>query len=146
MRIERGSKERYDDALELVYSFHKEALSEYALKINQDTLVKFFDKCVEQSFLLIDDATNKCIGLIAGIETTNQVSDERMFEEKIWYINQAYRSNGVYFFNKVQEMLKADGFDIMTMVCLANSKTEKLFKLYERLGFVPMEHHFMRRL
>ena len=146
MKIERGSKKRYIEALELVRNFHKEALSEYALKIDEDTLIKFFDKCVDQSFLLIDEATNKCEGLIAGIETINPVSGERVFQEAIWYVNGPYRRYGVYLFNKAQEILKQEGFAAIVMVCLANSKTDKLFKLYERLGFVPMETHWLRRL
>ena len=146
MKIERGSKKRYIEALELVRNFHKEALSEYALKIDEDTLIKFFDKCVDQSFLLIDEDSNKCEGLIAGIETINPVSGVRVFQEAIWYVNGPYRRYGVYLFNKAQEILKQEGFAVIVMVCLANSKTDKLFKLYERLGFVPMEHHFLRRL
>jgi hypothetical protein len=144
MIIERGSKERYQEALDLIKSFHKEALSEYALKIDEDALISFFDKCVTQSFLLIID--NKCEGLIAGQEITNPVSGERVFQETIWYVNEPFRKYGVYLFNKAQEILKLEGYAAIIMVCLANSKTDKLFKLYERMGFVPMEHHFIRRL
>ena len=144
MIIERGSKERYQETLDLIRSFHKEALSEYALKIDEDNLIKFFDKCVAQSFLLIID--NKCVGLIAGQEVINPVSGERVFQETIWYINEQFRKYGVFLFNKAQEILKQEGYAAIVMVCLANSKTEKLFKLYERMGFVPLEHHFIRRL
>ncbi len=144
MIIERGSKERYAEALALVKAFHKEALSEYALKIDEDALIKFFDLCVAQSFLLIID--NKCEGLIAGQEMKNPVSGERIFQETIWYISEPFRKYGVYLFNQAQEILKQEGYAAIVMVCLANSKTEKLFKLYERMGFVPMEHHFIRRL
>ena len=144
MIIERGSKERYNEALELVRAFHKEALSEYALKIDEDNLIKFFDKCVAQSFLLIID--NKCEGLIAGQEITNPVSGEKVFQETMWFVNEPFRKYGIFLFNKAQEILKQEGYAAIVMVCLANSKTEKLFKLYERMGFVPMEHHFIRRL
>ena len=144
MIIERGSKERYQEALELVKAFHKEALSEYALKIDEDALIKFFDQCVAQSFLLIID--NKCEGLIAGQEIKNPVSGERIFQETMWYVNEPFRKYGIFLFNKAQEILKQEGYAAIVMVCLANSKTEKLFKLYERMGFVPMEHHFIRRL
>ncbi len=144
MKIERGSKERYNDALNLVKAFHKEALSEYALKIDEDNLIKFFDKCVNQSFLLIID--DKVQGLIAGQEIINPVSGERVFQETIWYINEQYRKYGVHLFYEAQEILKQEGYAAIVMVCLANSKTEKIFRLYERMGFVPMEHHFIRKL
>jgi hypothetical protein len=144
MIIERGNKERYQEALELVKAFHKEALSEYAFKIDEDALIKFFDLCVAQSFLLIID--NKCEGLLAGQEIKNPVSGERTFQETMWYVNEPFRKYGIFLFNKAQEILKQEGYAAIVMVCLANSKTEKLFKLYERMGFVPMEHHFIRRL
>ena len=146
MKIERGSKERCADVIELVRNFHKEALSDYALKIDEDSLIKFFDKCVAQMFLLIDEKTDKCEGLIAGQEIINPVSGERTFQEIMWYVNEHYRKHGVYLFYKAQEILKQEGFAAIIMVCLANSKTEKLFKLYERLGFIPLEHHFIRKL
>ncbi len=144
MIIERGTKERLTEILDLVRAFHKEALSEYALKIDEDTLIKFYDKCIGQTFLLIID--NKCEGLIAGQETINPVSGERIFQETIWYISEPFRKYGVYLFNKAQEILKQEGYAAIIMVCLANSKTEKLFKLYERMGFIPMEHHFIKKL
>lgn len=146
MIIERGSKERYNDALELVRNFHREALSEYALKIDNEALIKFFDKCVEQSFLLIDKVTNKCQGIIAGQEITNPVSGEKIFQETIWYVNESFRHYGVFLFNQAQEILKQEGYNAIIMVCLANAKALKLFKLYERMGFVPLEYHFVRRL
>jgi len=146
MRIERGSKERYNDALDLVRSFHREALSDYAVKIDEKNLLEFFDKCVNQSFLLIDEKTNKCEGLIAGQEVKNPVSGEKFFQESIWYVNEPFRSYGVGLFHKAQELLREEGYKAIIMVCLANSKTEKLIKLYERMGFVPMEYHFIRRL
>ncbi len=144
MIVERGTKEFYGEALELVRAFHKEALSEYALKIDEENLLKFFDKCVEQSFFLL--INGKCEGVIAGQEITNPVSGEKTFQEAIWYVNEPYRKYGVHLFYKAQEILKADGFTAIIMVCLANSKTDKLIKLYERMGFVPMEYHFIRRL
>lgn len=146
MIIQRGSKERYQEALELVRNFHKEALSEYALRIDESSLVSFFDKCVEQSFLLIDESTNKCEGLIAGQEIKNFISGERFFQETIWYVNEHYRKYGIKLFLEAQEILRQEGFSAIVMVALANSKTDKLFRLYERLGFVPIEHHFIRRL
>jgi len=146
MIIERGTKERYPEVLDLIKSFHKEALSEYALKIDEATLIKFFDKCVAQSFLLIDEDTNSCEGLIAGQEIINSVSGERIFQEMIWYINEPFRKYGVYLFHKAQEILKQEGYAAIVMVCLANSKTDKLTQLYEKLGFIPMEQHWIRKL
>jgi GNAT superfamily N-acetyltransferase len=144
MIIERGSKERYAEALELVLAFHKEALSEYALKIDEDALISFFDKCVAQSFLLIID--NKCEGLIAGQEITNPVSGEKVFQETMWFVNEPFRKYGIFLFNKAQEILKQEGYAAIVMVALANSKTDKLVKLYEKLGFIEMERHYIRRL
>ena len=144
MIIERGTKEHCQEAIELVRNFHKEALSEYVLKIDEANLIKFFDKCVAQSFFLIIDG--KCEGIIAGQEIINPVSGEKIFQETIWYVNKPYRRDGVYLFYKAQEILKQEGYAAMVMICLANSKTEKLIRLYERMGFAPIEYHFIKRL
>ena len=146
MIIKRGTKEHYPEVLDLIKSFHKEALSEYVLKIDEATLLKFFDKCMAQMFLLIDEDTNICEGLIAGQEIINPVSGERVFQETIWYVNEPFRKYGVYLFYKAQEILKQEGYTAIVMVCLANSKMDKLIRLYEKLGFVPMEQHWIRKL
>jgi GNAT superfamily N-acetyltransferase len=144
MTIERGSEARYSEALELIRNFYRESLSEYGLTFDDAFIVSNFDKYKDNAFLLIVDG--KCEGVMAGLDVKSPLNNDRVFQEVIWYVNEKYRSKGVLLLKKAQEILKSEGYASMVMVCLHNSKTDKLFKFYEKMGYKPLETHFIKPL
>ena len=148
MRIENYSDRYYLDVMKLVENFHKEAITEYLglfdPKILIQTITGLKDSNSKNAFLLIVD--DVCQGIMAGIEFKAMASDQKIFQEIIWYVNQPFRRYGVKLFKKAQELLKLNGIDIMIMAVLENSKSEKIKSFYERLGFKAMETHYMRTL
>lgn len=148
MKIETYSDRYYPDVVKLVENFHTEVVSEYLgafdpLKLIQ-TITGLKDSHAKNAFLLIID--DVCQGMLAGIEFQSMTSDQKIFQEVIWYVNIPFRKYGLWLFNEVQKRLKLSGFTIMMMAVLENSKTEKIKHFYERLGFKPMETHYMRNL
>jgi len=132
------------DVLELVSEFYEEALKENDGGLDIDTLNKTIEIYKDNSFLLIVE--NKCVGLIAGLTVHTPINADKVYQEIIWYVKKSYRKYGVRLLREVERILKEAGYTAVIMACLHNSKTDKLFNLYNRLGYKPLETHFRRDL
>jgi len=142
--IERYTTARYKEVLAIVRNFYEEALKEYGGNFDETIFNETVNKYKDNSFLLIID--DKCVGVLAGIETTSPLNRDKIFQEIIWYVNKPHRKYGVYFLNKAREMLRQEGYSAIVMACIHNLKTVQLFRFYERHGFIPFETHFLGRL
>ena len=148
MIIENYSDLYYLDVLKLVDNFHKEAINEYDDVFDAhsviNTIVGFNGKNSHNAFLLIINGS--CQGLLAGIDYQSMTSGRSVFQEVIWYVNKSFRRYGLRLLNEAEKRLKERGVSIMIMAVLENSKTQKIKKLYDRLGYKPMEVHYVRNL
>lgn len=148
MTVETYSDRYFLDVVKIVENFHREAVHEYDDLFNADTLIETIKSAKAENaancFLLIVDGT--CQGMLYGTRFKSLLNDRIIFQEAIWYVNVAYRSRGVKLLNDVEKILKSQGVSIMIMALLENSKAEKLKQLYARMGYKPMETHFVRSL
>lgn len=144
MVVDRYSDKYREDIEWLVRCFQDEALKEYGLSFDENALSNTIDELKDQAFLLIVDG--KCEGLLAGKEVKTPLSDDPIWHEVIWYISEKYRRYGVFLLRHARKVLKEEGYTSMVMIALHSSKTQKLFKLYNKMGFVEMETHFIGRL
>jgi hypothetical protein len=133
-----------NDIIAIVNNFYDEALKEYSGALSIDALNKAIEAYKDNSFLLIID--DKCEGIISGTIAQSPISEDKIYQEYIWYINEKHRRYGVLFLKRVMQMLKEQGYTQIIMACMHNSKTEKLFRLYERMGFKAFETHFLMQL
>lgn len=148
MRIETYSDKYQDDVLRIVENFHKESISEFDELIDidsiRDTIRNFKDEQSESCFLLIIDEV--CQGMLFGVEYASMINKNRIFQEIIWYVNPEFRSHGVKLLKIVENVLRERGVGIMIMAVMENSKTDKIKDFYIRLGYRPMEVHYVRKL
>ena len=147
MRVETYSDRYLSDVVRLVENFHKESLCEYDDIFNSDSLLETITAQRENSdnaFLLIVD--DVCQGILFGSRFKSMINGGWAFQEVIWYVNEKFRSHGVRLLREAEKLLKSSGVSIMIMAVLENSKTEKIKAFYQRLGFKPMESHFVRNL
>jgi hypothetical protein len=145
MTVVTYSDQYFLDVVQLIENFHKEAIGEYDDLFNPNAVIETI-KTADHSnaFLLILD--NKCQGILYGTRLKSPMSGKWIFQEVMWYVNEPFRRYGVKLLKEVENILKSDGVSIIIMAVLENSKTEKLKGLYERLGFKPMETHYMRSI
>lgn len=141
--------EQYDDKYKvdiewIVQNFQEESLNEFGIDLDLAVLSDTIEEVKDDIYLLIVEG--KAVGILAGRPVETPISKELVWQEMIWFVLKEYRNSGVYFLNQVRKILKEKGFASMTIVCMENSQKYKLFALYERLGFKPMEHHFIGRL
>lgn len=146
MRVERYNPKYHDDIARLVKEFQAESLDEYGLTFNDEALASTVEDIKSQNtgFMLI--VNDRCEGLLAGKEVKAPASDERIWHEVIWFVSRPYRKYGIKLLNAAKAILKAEGYSKIVMVYMHNSKSDKLYRLYTRLGYAPMETNFIGRL
>lgn len=140
-----GYDPKYDTEIkELVKEFHDESLKEYETKLDMETITKQINIYKDTGYLLIQE--NRCVGLMAGMPVNSPVNNEKVYQEIMWYVKKADRKSGVFMLREIERILKASGYAYIIMALVHNSKAEKLHKFYTRMGYKPIETHFMRRL
>lgn len=145
MRVETYTDQHFASVAHLIHEFHKEAVGEYDREFNLDAVIETIKTGIPgDCFLLILDGV--CVGLLYGSRLRSPVNGKVIFQETMWYVEKNYRRYGVKLLNEVEKMLKSEGVSIMIMAVLENSKTEKLKKYYERIGYRAIETHYMRAL
>ncbi len=144
MLVETYTEKRREEVIRLIKEFYVESLKEYGQVFEEDALQETIEKNREHSFLLIVDGV--CQGLIAGNEVKTPYSSEKVFHEMIWFVSKSHRLKGVFLLNRTLETLKRDGFTSIIMTLMHNSGAQKMQKLYHRLGFMPFETHFIKKL
>lgn len=146
--IETYTDKHFLDVMKLIENFHKEAAGEYLGVFDPETTISTIKTITasrpDNVFLLILDGV--CEGLLAGVEFPAMASDKRIFQEIIWYVNTPFRKHGIKLYKYAEKMLKERGISIMIMAVLENSKTKKIKSFYERIGYKPMEVHYMKEL
>lgn len=145
MRVEVYSDKYFIDVMKIVENFHKEAVCEYESLFDPQVLIGTIKKSdPSNAFLLIVD--NACQGILFGTRFDSLINKTKIFQEIIWYVNKPFRTFGVNLLREAEKILKEQGICTMIMAVLENSKTEKIKSFYERLGYKPMETHFVRTL
>lgn len=145
MRIETYSDKYVDDITQIIKNFHEEAIKDYACTLDPDAVLQTIRTADKQNVFLLVDPNGKAQGILYGNRYKLPTGGEA-FQEVIWYVNTTYRTSGISLLRYVEKHLKSIGVSIMIMVALENSKTDKLHRFYERLGYRPMETHFVRTL
>jgi GNAT superfamily N-acetyltransferase len=144
MTIEGYTEQRRQDVIDLVREFYNESLKEYGQTLSLPALLESIERMKSHAFLLIKN--NKCVGLLAGLTVCPPYGSEKIYHEVIWFVSKAYRRYGIWMFNQARRVLKAEGYSHIVMTVMYNSKTEKIKKFYDRLGFRPIETHFLKEL
>ena len=145
MRVEQYSDRWFLDVVKLVENFHKEAVCEYDGLFEASSLIETIKAGdPKNAFLLIVD--DVCQGMIYGTRFKSMLNEKAVFQEIIWFVNQGHRTHGVHLLREAEKILQSEGVSIMIMAVLENSKTDKLKQFYTRLGYKPMETHFVRNL
>ncbi len=132
------------DVHRLCKEFSEESLKEYGLEVTDDRLKEMIAVCKEISFFLLIDG--KPVGLIAGFMTDNLTNKKTYLNEVIWYVNKDHRSHGKLLMKEFERAAVERGADAIVMVCMCNSMTDRLDKIYKRLGYKPVEVHYMKEI
>jgi len=144
MEVKRYSDQYAEDIKRLVQEFQAESLAEYGMTYNDEALNQQIDALKHSAFIVEIDGHAQ--GILAGKEVYTPSGNDKVWHEVIWYMNENYRRYGLKLLAYGKEELKKEGFTHLVMVYMHNSKSDKLYDLYTRLGLTAMETNFIGRL
>jgi len=144
IEIRRMHDRDFEGGVILVTEFVDEALYEYGAQLDLEQIKATHKQVKKDSFVVVDG--DKVVGILLGRVVKDFCSNTPLYEEILWYMNVNYRRYGMRLFKYVQQWCIIHGIKRMTMCCMHNSKTEKLFALYKKLGFREMETRFIKLL
>ena len=144
LKVETYSEKYFSDVVRLIEKFHAKYLTDYYGSPSKDVITETIINFKDLTFLLLD--RDKCVGVLAGVEIKSKLNDERFFQEIIWYVEKPYGRFGFYLIKKVKIMLKSLWFSHIIMSVLESMKSKRIEAIYNKLGFKPMETHYVRTL
>lgn len=144
MIIRRFEDKDCNAVIDLTQRFHAESLKEYGSVIDVKFLIKLFHEVKETSFLVEEE--KKVTGLLAGKVVTDLLSEEKTYAEIMWFMRKEKRQHGIRLLRFVEKWVRDQGIKRMMMVHMGNSKSDKLSDFYRRIGYIPMEIHYIKQL
>ncbi len=128
----------------LITEFAEESLNEYGMGLGIVKLKEIFEAYYKTSFVAIIDG--EIVGILGGRIIEDNCSHSPMYEEMIWFMTKKFRKYGMRLFKMVEQECREQKIPRLSMACMHNSQTKKLFSFYKRLGFKPMETRFIKEL
>ena len=129
--------------MDLVTEFTEESLYEYIPNIIPEKIESVFTNIFPTSFGLF---TPHLCGVLGGLFTTDLCSNEVIYQEVVWFITKKSRRYGIKMVQYVEDYCLSRGVHRIVFSCMHNSKTDKLFRFYKKLHFIPMETKFIKTL
>lgn len=140
-RVEDGD---YEGIIKLILEFYDESIEEYGSTLDFDFMILMFGKLKDTSFLVEEDGV--VIGLLAGQIVTDSLSEEKTYAEVMWFMTKEKRRYGPRLLSFVESWARARGMRKMIMVHFFNQQADKIAALYKRMGYRPMEIHYIKEL
>lgn len=122
--------------------FYKEAGFEYP-----DNVKEYYETLDKSPsiFTVVD----KGKGFIVGIVGQSFLEPQKLScNELAWYVEPEYRgtSAAIKLMKRYEQEAIDRDCDYVTMVCLDNLDPEKVGKIYTKLGYNTLEHHYIKEL
>ena len=145
MIVEKYTDKYRHDVVRLTREFYDEALSVFGQPLVMTALYEAVEKYKPHVFVLLKDGA--CVGLLAGYDVVVPLNHLKLYHTIIWFIRAEHRAAGMrLLLRQVYKTLKSEGYSSIVMTALYNGSAQKMTRLYERLGFQPLEKHFIKQL
>jgi len=144
--VRKATRDDYQpiaDMIERNFSADLEAY-EYNTGVSREACLSIMDTFLASS--LVAEVNGKIAGLLAGQVTSLPSSGERVFQETLWLVEPSHRGKGMAMFHELERMCHSEGITMMVMGHMVNDNGKRLSRLYQQLGFVPLEIHYIKRL
>lgn len=96
-------------------------------------------------YLLVDGA-GEIAGTIGGVVYPDLYSGALVATEFFWFVREGCRGKGIELYKSFEQWARARGCAEIRMVHLLDSMSEKLERVYRRLGFEPAETHYVKEI
>lgn len=140
--IVRSAKEEdYPGVLKLIREFIDERLERVGFGFYEGHLFEKMKQYKDTSFVLEMDG--EIAGVLAGTVIPDLPTGQMCYQEIMWFITKEKRSKGVVMLKEIINIIKEAGVHRIVMVALENETLGMLEHIYKRLGFNPLERHYL---
>jgi hypothetical protein len=145
VNVRRADVEDVPYAIPLVQEFVDESIQAYGFQLDENVVLRNFVSFVEHAVVAYDNS--RMVGVLAGKVHEFDLSGQEVFQEHIWYVSREYRTFvGPRLLDFMEDLLAEKGVKFMVMVHLGNGRADVIAKYYERLGYRPLETHYIKQL
>lgn len=136
----------WPDVLRMAAEFYAEAKLPGTL--NPDVFRRNWSTYIARGYGVIlvlrrDAAT---VGAIGGFIVRDPSNDDLVAAEGFWFVTEHARGAGLRLFTAFETLARVRGCKRLTFVHLHALQSERLGALYQRRGFSPIEHHYVKEL
>lgn len=112
--------------------------------LNGQARIDLARKLIEEphGLLLVDEFYGELAGMIGVIATLHPYSGESVLSQWFWYCAPEARGGGVKMFMAAENWARENGVVLSVM----GAPNERVARFYERMGYVPLETNFIKKL
>lgn len=118
-------------------------------EFNEGVLAETFRRLIDSDtgVIWVADA-GPLVGFTGGLLYPFYFSGRLTGQELFWWVDEEYRGGGVArdLFKALESWAKSLGAETFGMVALEALSPERVGGMYQKAGYVPAEHAYMRRL
>ena len=146
VNVRKAMRSDYQEIADMIDRCYELDLQPEALDIAFDkpASLAIMDHYLETS--LVADVNGKIVGLLAGQVSKLPSSGEMVFQETLWLVAPEYRGRGISIFYELERMCISEGVQFIVAGHMVNEQGHRLSRLYQRMGFVPLEVHYIKKL
>ena len=124
------------------------ASSKFLRGFNLEMFVKVWTGLIESGSGVIFGLRDKgvIVGAIGGLVFPDLYSGVLRATEMFWFVRGESRGDGLRLFHALEDWAKMRQCTQIVMVHLSDSMPDRLKGIYERLGFIEMETHFVKEI
>lgn len=144
VNIEKYDVKYREGLYPLLEAFFSESLSEYGLVLDKTMLENLERVMTDSTFIMLEDG--EVIGVIGGQVSSQVMSEERFYQEMIWYMDKKHRTKGIRLLRYLENWCSENGICQIVMARMHNSMPDQLDHFYQRCGYKPMETHYVKQI
>ena len=145
IEVRSGKQEDIEDAVEVVKAFSDEFFAETGMPFDSSIALNQFKLYEDYSVVAYDG--DKMVGLLAGCVVPLDTTDDKMFQEKVWYVLPEYRVGvGPKLLRAIEERCIEEKIKYCVMAHLGEKKSDIMKRFYDRQGYRVLETHYLKEM
>jgi GNAT superfamily N-acetyltransferase len=128
--------------VEMGQRFRAETSYSQFLSDNPGKMAELGAKLVSQDGVLVSQRNDRVVGMLGMILHSHFISGERMAGEVFWYVEPAYRGEGIKLMSETEKRARAAGAQHIQMI----APNDQVAAVYRRMGYQFVEATYQKAL
>jgi len=132
---------------ELTRKFFKESLSDYGLRLDDETIQETLTNYINNLIGIIAEQDGRVVGVIGGLVTPSIFDKSQLIgQETVWYVDPKYRrgTTGIKLICAFEDECKVRGADLIVMVHMGNLYADVLDRYYKKRNYKLLERDYIK--